>query len=53
MFTLPIVEEVVPEGLNDDHPIHLEGIQKSDFGQLWRFMDTRFVVVSEIVGHSR
>jgi hypothetical protein len=37
-------KNVVPEGLSKDRPIHLEDIKKSDFEQLWKFINTRFVV---------
>jgi hypothetical protein len=47
MYGLPISENVSPEGLSENRPIKLDGIEKSDFKQLIRFMSIRLVVVPE------
>jgi hypothetical protein len=44
MFTLPVAAQTVPEGVQKDHPLRLEGIKMSEFRSF-----VRAAVASECV----
>ena len=41
MFQLPVAEGVVPDGVGDEQPLFLHGVDREDFQQLLRVMFPR------------
>lgn len=48
MFLLPQADGVTVEGLDDNKPVVLEGIEKSDFEQLLKVLLHRSVLIPNL-----